>query len=338
MKEIFKKMRIASKNTLRFLGLVSLPLVAATVMKAIACLTDLNYATGYFELGVLSTISAYIVAAICIASFSYLFISKGQVPVSKPSGPLSFVPAGLSSVAALFLSAELFSELFGSLSGEEIGISAPLTLALAITSLLAAVAFFLIIYYEHREDTRKAAYGIAAAIFFAAYAAYLYFDNSTPLNSPSKIADQMAYLASAAFFLYETRISLGRSHWRSHTAFGIMAAAVSLYASVPALVVFFAKGILITKSLASTVLVLALGLFALARVILFSTSDVEEEPSTVRTVRILAKNRIEELNAGITHERSRGVAEDGQIGENYEIKIPSENEASSTENKEESAE
>ena len=94
-------MKIASKNALRFLGVISIPVLIATVMKTVACFTDLNYATGYFRIGILSTVSAYIAAAVCIASISYLFISKSTVPLTKPTGALSFIPSGMASAAQI---------------------------------------------------------------------------------------------------------------------------------------------------------------------------------------------------------------------------------------------
>ncbi len=338
MKENFKKMKIASKNALRFLGVLSIPVLIATVMKTVACFTDLNYATGYFRIGILSTVSAYIAAAVCIASISYLFISKSTVPLTRPTGALSFIPGGMASAAQFFLSAELFSSFISKADENGVTLGVACILALAILSVFSALSFFFAVFYEKRENTMKAAYLIAAVAFFAAYAAHLYFDSTTPLNSPAKIADQMAYLAAAVFFLYETRVSLGRSIWRAHTAFGIIAAAICFYASLPALILFFAKGILITKSLASAVLLFTLGICALAKVILYSVSEREEESPTAATVRAIADKRAEEISSGITRERSRGVAEDESIGENYQIKIPTENEDGSAQNEEESAE
>ena len=331
-------MRIASKNTLRFLGVLSIPMCIATVMRTVACFTDLNYATGYFITGILSTVSAYIAAAVSLLTVSYLFISKSTVPLTRPTGALSFIPAGMASAAQIFLSAELFSSFISEADKTGVTLGVACILALAILSVFSALAFFFAILYEKRENTTKAAYLIASVVFFAAYAAYLYFDYSTPLNSPAKISDQMAYLAAAVFFLYEVRISLGRSIWRAHAAFGIISAAICFYASLPALILFFVKGILITKSLASSVLLFTLGICSLTKVILYSLSEGEEESPTAATVRALADSRAEEISAGIIHERSRGVAEDESIGENYEIKIPAESESSSVQNKEESAE
>ena len=112
-------------------------------------------------------------------------------------------------------------------------------------------------------------------IVLALYSIYLYFDNDLPINAPAKIIDQMAYLFAAVFFLYETRLSIGREKWRGYIAFGFIAALISAYSSIPALIYFFAKETEISVSIYEMVLSAALFIFISSRMLL--TSELIED-------------------------------------------------------------
>ena len=78
----------------------------------------------------------------------------------------------------------------------------------------------------------------------------------------------MAYLASAIFFLYESRISLGRDRWRLYISFGLASGLLCCYSAIPSLITYFVKGEIISDSLAETLLTLSLAVFIISKLML----------------------------------------------------------------------
>jgi hypothetical protein len=107
----------------------------------------------------------------------------------------------------------------------------------------------------------------------------------------------MAFISSAIFFLYETRISLGREMWRAYTAFGLIAASLTAYASIPAMITYYVNGEIISsmeyRSLASVeeyLLLLALFIYILARLCLTSSLTEKKENALIK---MLEKSALE---------------------------------------------
>jgi hypothetical protein len=107
----------------------------------------------------------------------------------------------------------------------------------------------------------------------------------------------------AAFFVFEARISLGREMWRLYTAFGLVAASLTAYASIPAIVTYYINGEIINassvKSLASLeeyVLLLALFIFIVSRLCLTVFLREEKENALVKALGEYAKEREERVN------------------------------------------
>ena len=320
-------MKKNTKYNLYYLPPVMLLGISAIALRVYAALTELNYQTGYYESKVISTTSGVLTVVAVLIAFSFLFFGKAHTPAPRPVKASSYIPAGAIVATVLFLSTELFVGLTevsaASTPGLRLSIPLLLDVLTALLGLASIIGFFLSIFYEKRENTRKAAYSMATVLFFAAYAAHLYFDTSMPINSPAKICDQMAFLLSSVFFLYETRISLGRSIWRAHTAFGIIASIVCLYSSIPTIIVFFVKGRTISDSLAASILLLLVAVYSIQRVVSFLVSEPDEKCATVTALEKLVAKRETELSEGLPHQGYKGkvVINEG-VGENYEMQIP----------------
>ena len=127
-------------------------------------------------------------------------------------------------------------------------------------------------------------------------AASLYFDSSSALNAPNKLVDQMAALAAATFFLYEARISLGREMWRAYSGFGLVAALLLAYASIPELIVYLTRGAVITSHIEASVLLFALLLFVFMRLCLVMSLSEEGEKPELTVLRAYAEEREEEMH------------------------------------------
>ena len=138
-------------------------------------------------------------------------------------------------------------------------------------------------------------FGLATVILLAFYASYLYFDTTLPINSPNKIVDQMAYILSALFFLYEIRISLGRECWHIYMTLGFLSALFTSYSSIPSLLIYLTKGISPSNNIYETALTLALFIFVISRIILAATLKEDKESEIVAAMRVFATERDEEI-------------------------------------------
>ncbi len=336
-------MKKSAKQFGIYLPILFLILTAATVLRTVACFTELNYATGYFNGKVCIRIADWLTVAACLIAFSYLFFGKSNNPRIRFGGIATYIPAGAVSVALILLSADMLSSVRSSggfvTALSELNLFILLEILTALLALFCVLNFFFSVFYEKKENTTRAAFGIVTALFLAAYAAYLYFNTALPINAPNKTVDQMAYLFSALFFIYETRISLGRGKWRPYVAFGLIAAILTAYSALPTLIVYFAKGEMISDSVAASLLTLMIFAFITARVLIFAFCGEDEPCGTVRIITVMADNRsrqMEELSDSSHAREDNNVENSENIGSNYEIQLPepSVSEAPEEENEE----
>ncbi len=248
--------------------------IAATALKTVAVVGHLDFDTGYFSENVYITIGDWLIIGAVLLGVSYVFFGNSTVKlIPSFDGAATYIPSAAVAVALLFMAVELFSK---GLSGTE-----PdwLTLICALFTLPAILGFFFTVLRTQKEDTGRGWFCLSIVIFMMIYSAFLYFDSTLPLNSPNKTVDRMAFLAATAFFLFETRISLGREKWRGYTVFGLIGGAVTLYSSAPALAIYFINGEIISNSLYESVLVFTVFVFISARLVtaLLAREDKENE-------------------------------------------------------------
>ncbi len=282
-----------------YLALVSVVTGSAVILRTIACFQDLNHISGYFENKVFINIANALVLFGIAASLSYIFSSKKDDGLLfKFDTPLNYVFSGALG-AALILFAHhsflVYRDMEASTDTSQKTIMY-LALASAIFALAASFHFLLASVFTKRRDTTRADLGLFMVLFLSVYAAYLYFNKAMPLNSPAKVTDQMAYLASAIFFLYETRISIGREKWRAYSAFGLAAFILTAYSAIPSLIIYLFGGATISNSINETILTLTLFLFIAARLILTATLPLDKENETVSLLRKKAAEREAHLN------------------------------------------
>ena len=317
----------SEKTTLSYLIVLALFGIAATVLRTAALITSLDEALIYFESSALITASAIVIAVFAIIALSYIFVQEKDFnPSVSFENPRTYVPSGLVGVAFLLISATLWGDFFITTPsrGAFSNISSIILFAVAVFALISTANFFLNNFHEKKESTSRAAFCLCCAVFMGLYAGHLFFSNELPINAPNKAIDQLSYLSVSIFFLYETRISLGRAMWRAYLAFGLIAAALTAYSSIPAILFYFTKGGVVSASIAENVLTLTLGIYIISRLTLTVTSIRDEACPTVCAIVDMTAKRDAQI---AENERTYGKinasddqkAQNTPDNENYEI-------------------
>lgn len=320
-------MNTNSKRLGIYLVIMLLATAVATTLRSIACVMHLDYVSGFFSDKLLVGASDVIITITTLSMFSYLLVaSRINLRASFSTGA-TYVPTGILGVATAFLGVKVFSHVlvannyklfeFNFINTTPRGIIAGVITSQNLLSMIGlitgALAFVSIAHHffnafvTESKDVTRAYFAIVSIAFLALYAVMVYTDTTVAINESAKTLRQLSFLLSAAFFLYEARISLGREMWRVYTAFGLVAASLTAYTSIPAIITYFAKNEVISsynyKSLASIeeyILLLALFIFIVSRLCL--TAMLSEEK----------KNELVEAFKGAAAEREAEVSESAE--------------------------
>ena len=304
-------MKNSQRHLKIYLGSVFLIILIAAALRTVAILTELDFSTGYFEDKLLIGLANSFVVAMALLSLSYLFVASKAKLVASFDNVATFVPSGLVSVALIFIGVHLFATSEGNFFVLIVGI-------LALVSILHFLYNSLVL---KRENATRGWFALATVVFLAAYAAYLYFDVSLPLNSPNRITDIMAFLFAALFFLYEARISLGRAAWRAYIAFGLIASLLLAYSSIPSIITYFVRGAVISNSIAESALSFALFIFIVARMLIIAELKEDEKDEFTTLVSDMAEARREEIRENLASRARSEIMEENieEPDENYTI-------------------
>ncbi len=317
--------------------LIFLVSTACAVLRTIAVFENLNYETGFFFETPYISISDKLVIGASFFALSYIFTSKKQESLMfKFDSPLNYVFSGIVSAALIFSAANAFR---GFLSAKEYVdkykdiLLRDISEAKLMMYLLGAIAIFALLSVFHflyaaietkRRSTKRADFGLIMVIFLALYTSYLYFNQSAPINAPIKLVDQMTYLFAALFFLFETRISIGRERWRAYASFGFIAMMLSAYSSIPSLAIYIFKGRIISDSIYESCLTFTLFLFILARLLMLASLPEDKESKAVSALLALARERAAKLEPEIQEPSSaESVSSEETTEEYYELNFES---------------
>ncbi len=288
----------------------------ATTLRTIACVTELDFASGFFNNKSLITVANALITLTVLGMFSYTVVAKKVTLRPSFSTGATYVPTGILGVALAFIGIKTFSYVlainnyrlydFKASSLRELiaELLTPIAISTTIGIIAGVLAFvsiahhFFNAYLTEEQSVIRAYFAIASIAFVGFYAILVYTDSSITVNDSAKSIRQITFLLVATFLLYEARISLGRSRWRLYTSFGLVAAAMTAYASIPAIITYFAKGVIISssgyKSLASLeeyLLLLAFFIFIVSRLCLTATLKEEKENELVEAFAAVARER-----------------------------------------------
>ena len=283
----------------------------------------------HFSPALTFTIGAVLCALGALLFFSYfIFGDKDQELIAKSDNAATYIPSGIVSAALIFMAAELLpsQEMMNSRSDAVITLRT-VSIIGAVLALLSVVSFFLSIFIDKKGDVYKAAFSLSIVLFLAVYSMYLFFNKEAhPTNSPNKIVDQMAYLFSAVYFLFETRIHLGRAKWKAYVAFGLVATELCLFSSIPALINYAVDGYVISDSITESVLTLSIAVLIGSRVIQSRNLTPNHQCAEAMGIEALAAQREEEMEqmrkAQRAHINNNVENSDTQDASNYTFDIP----------------
>ena len=284
------------KNKSRLFGLFlpffALILTVAVTLRTIATINHLDYIYGYFENKTISLVADIITVTLILMSAAYVLCIKGKLNLI-PSfiSPANYIPSAAISAALIFM---IYRFAVSFLKSNE-PITKGFSFALLILALLSIIHFILNSIYIRTVSARRATFGIFTVLFLCAYVIYLYLDHSMPINSPVRIADEMAYLSASIFFLYEVRLSLGREKWKCYALFGYVAALLCAYSSIPALITYFVNKKTISDSIYESILTFALFIFISFKLVLMENLTKNQEAPIITALKKYAEARESEI-------------------------------------------
>ncbi len=300
--------------------------ISAVALRSYALLNDFNRITLHFENSPAATIGGLITVFGVLLFMSYSVLAKKECGlIARTDNAATYIPAGIVSVALLFMGIERFQKISAlSQQGRLVKYLAVLT---AILAILSVASFFVSIFLDKKHNIFKAAFSLSIVFFLAFYAALLFFTkDGHPTNSPNRIVDQMTYLFSATFFLFETRIHLGRAKWRLYVSFGLAATLLCFFSSIPSIITYIIDGYTVSTSIIESVLSLTLALFIASRVFQTKNLTPDAECSAAKSISALATFREEQMNEerklSRAQENNNVEIEHTQDASNYTFDIP----------------
>ncbi len=299
-------MRNKNKIFTMYSSLFIISLIATVTMRTVALFLHFSEKNIYFNEKTLISAADYILVAACILFISYIFTARRDTRlIPNFTSPATYIPTGIISVALIFMTVALFRRSYQtvqnvkalkSFGSSDVGTEILILIVLIVTavlSVLSVIHFALTALVDAPKSRERANLGLCTILFLSLYTIYLYFSAELPINAPNKMLDQMVYLFSAVFFLYETRLSLGREKWRQYVAFGFIAASIAAYSSVPAIIYYFAEDTVISNTIYESVLSFALFIFITARIFLTPLLMQDKESSVVLALSCASDTREE---------------------------------------------
>ena len=244
-----------------YLTIFSALTAISVTIRSVASFLHLN-SYGYYS-GSLASVSDYLMIATVLLLFSYAVVYRAEEKKRASfGGALTYAPGAPLALCMVLLGITFFQKKAAANAGR---LLFPM---LALLAFAGALYFLFAALYEHKICDLRACFCMACTLFFILYAGYLYFDTNLPLNAQTKLCDQMAYVAASVFFLFETRISLGREKWPLYTACGLVASAACAYSAIPSFLVYCFQGNIISNSIEETLVTLSLFAYILCRTVL----------------------------------------------------------------------
>ena len=279
-------------------------IIVTTVLRVVASIFDFDFVYGYYYGSTVFNVSVWLTVAFSVLLMSFAFFpSKSKEPEVAFATPSIYFPSAFICIGLVFTALGLFLKSKDAPTVGSTVFSIPInTVALigGILALASAVYFVLACILTEEKNDLRAWFGMVTVLFLVVYATYLYFNTDLAINAHVKVIDQLSYVFAAIFFLYETRISLGRGAWRLYVSFGMVSALLCAYSAIPTLVTYFVKGQLLSDSLHESVMTVSILVFIISRLIQAAISRERGSSKTALSIKEASEARAESI---ARHER-----------------------------------
>ncbi len=308
--------------------LLLLPIL--TALRTLALINNLDDGGIYFDDKFLITLGNIMLALASFFYLSYIFIEKKSIKlIPSFATPSAYAASGITVAATVFMIAGMIINakdaielIFEKPSDKTAKTMLIIAIIVAVFAVLSLIHLFLTALSEKVSSSLRANFAMATVLFLSGYAVYIYLDRSVPMNSPAKAIDMLSYLSAALFFLYETRLSMGRAKWRAYISTALISATLCAYSSIPTLILYFKDGRLVSNSIYESVLTFALFIFITSRLLLTARLIEDKESPVVSALVKLADARAEEIKA---HEAELALKEEKRLASLENIEEPDEN-------------
>lgn len=212
--------------------------LVGVILRTVCVLTRFDASVGYFDPGILATVSNWIYApAVLAAAITAYFI-----PVKAMSRELH---TPLRLPVALLLGTSLvtftvFAFVFNYAKSSDASMHGTFLLFSPILALLASTYFFATASRSGRYSDKLAALGYIAILWCVIAIAETYTDMSVTINSPIKLGVQAGFMGFLLILLSELRFRLGKPAPRLAVAGWSLGTFLCLCGSVPVLAGFIA--------------------------------------------------------------------------------------------------
>lgn len=234
-------------------------------------------------------------AAVALLS---LLMKKGDLPTDNKIGVAVTVAGILAGAGMLYyaltdlraiLSSEIWSETAGYVSGTGALFANRFNTVRTLSDIFAVTAalYFLLPAFKSRPaHPARVVCGFGGVVFFIFRLLVLYYDVSTPINSPVRMFDQMATVAAMLFLVYELRFLLSDPRPRIYVPIAAVSFVMMLSHAVSQMIAIFkVEGMIASLGACVFELLLAVYIFAgLSSYLVSCIRPAQNEPAEAETV------------------------------------------------------
>ena len=250
-------------------------MLGVTVLHTIMLFISFDKDIGYFQSGLISSITNALSVSVVVWFFSALFFipkktMKADMPQEKTLVRAAYVfSAFINAFGLLYV-------MFNTVKAVESNQIITKTQMLSLLFLTLSILYFIGKAFKIFKTDTTVFFGFFIILQSITILADLYFDNNVQMNSPLKITMQLSLLFIMLYFLGDFRFDLKKPYPRVYLIISLSAFFVCSATSIPHVIAFFA-GILDNKDyFVKNIYILISGLYIFIRSSLYVKHNITE--------------------------------------------------------------
>lgn len=261
--------------------LIALPIIAAAsiTLRTVALLIGYEADIGRYENGTLSLINGLLLLVLAGALALFAHEMKEMLAFRPNYRDLPTLFSGVFAAITLILFGITLP--IGLTRGVNL-YAAILAVFSGVMALGGAAVFVLRAFDGKARGGHFALLNLPLSVLGVSYPLYLSFAGHLRIGDPAASMATVTWILIALFFLGEARIALDRAKWALHTYVTVLTVIFSATLSLPNLVYHIARGAAILGNSEQDFVVLAILLYAMARLFAVFRTVVHEGSATTR--------------------------------------------------------